>query len=176
MVNQKRNFIIIGVVTLLFIVGEVVLFKVFQAKTAYIDNNALYKDFKGKADLEKDYNKEKGKEQAYLDSLYLELTVEQKKLTSSATHDMKEERAFLDKKRSFEELTNNFESRNKELQGKYLDQIWTQINQYVKEYGKDNHYDFILGATGNGTIMFANDKNDITKEVLTYINKRYDGK
>lgn len=50
--------------------------------------------------------------------------------------------------------------------------VWDEINKRVEEFGKKSGYKFILGGTGNGTIMFASQKEDITNEVIDYINKK----
>ena len=173
----RKNFVsflalLIGVTAL----STSIVVKFSAPKLGYVDNNALYKSFKGKADLEKEYMKEKSREQSYMDSIYITLVSEENSLKTASASDVSKQRMLLDKKRAFEDLSKKFDERNKELQDRYLEQIWSQINQYVKEYGKENNYDFIFGATGNGTIMHANEKNDITKEVLKYINSRYEGK
>jgi outer membrane protein len=49
--------------------------------------------------------------------------------------------------------------------------IWEKINQKVNEYGKEQGYDYIFGAKGDGSIMYASDEKDITKEVIAYINR-----
>jgi outer membrane protein len=49
--------------------------------------------------------------------------------------------------------------------------IWDQINAKINAYGKEQGYDYIFGAKGDGSIMYASDKKDITKEVIAYINQ-----
>ena len=49
--------------------------------------------------------------------------------------------------------------------------VWEQINRAVAEFGKEKGYDYIFGAKGDGSIMYASDEKDITKEVIAYINK-----
>jgi outer membrane protein len=58
----------------------------------------------------------------------------------------------------------------------YSDEIWKQINHYIKEYGKDKHYDFIYGATGTGSLMYADSTLDLTVPLVKYINEKYAGK
>ena len=53
--------------------------------------------------------------------------------------------------------------------------VINDINAFVKEYGKENGYKIILGARGNGNIMYADSSKNITKEVLIYLNKKYQG-
>ena len=61
-----------------------------------------------------------------------------------------------------------------ELSSRYTADIWKRINHYVSDYGKTEGYDFIFGATGDGGLMYANDVNDITDEVILYLNKKYE--
>jgi outer membrane protein len=164
------------VVFLIASVAELVFFFVYYPKIVFVDNNQLYKEFKGKSELEKKFIKEKESEQAYLDSLFLEVKSLDTKVKASTAKDPKLEQTFRDKKSAFDQLASEFNNRDKQLESKYLDQIWTQINQYVKEYGKEKGYRLILGAQGNGSLMYASDKADITKEAIEYCNKKYDGK
>lgn len=68
-----------------------------------------------------------------------------------------------------------FENSNNELSKKYEEQIWNHINSYSKEYGKKMKYEYIIGAQGSGIIMYADEKNDITKDFIKFINNRYNG-
>ena len=60
-----------------------------------------------------------------------------------------------------------------ELTARYTSDIWKHINEGIAEFGKAEGYDFIFGASGNGGIMYADEANDITDRVVTYINLRY---
>ena len=52
--------------------------------------------------------------------------------------------------------------------------VLAEINAYIKQYGKDKGYTFILGATDSGNIVYAADGTDITDEVLKGLNSQYD--
>ena len=58
----------------------------------------------------------------------------------------------------------------------YTDQIWEQLNQYIKDFGTQHKYKFIFGSRGDGNLMYAEEQDNITSEVLTYVNERYQGK
>lgn len=68
-----------------------------------------------------------------------------------------------------------FDGQNRELTQKYDEQVWLRINQYVKEFGEKKHYDYLLGANGSGSLMYSSEKNDVTKELLDYMNTSYKG-
>lgn len=64
-----------------------------------------------------------------------------------------------------ETLTAQYQEKSK----KFDEIIWGEINRILSEYGKKNGIDFVLGAKGDGNIMFASDRCDITEDVLNYM-------
>ncbi len=52
--------------------------------------------------------------------------------------------------------------------------VLAEINAYLKQYGKDHGYTFILGATESGNIVYAAEGTDITADVLAGLNAQYD--
>lgn len=56
------------------------------------------------------------------------------------------------------------------------EELYDLIFQYLKKYNKDNKYEFVLGYTKGGGILFTNADNDVTKKVLAGLNKEYQEK
>src|SRR5690606_17687182 len=54
--------------------------------------------------------------------------------------------------------------------------VVNDINDYVKEYGENNGYKLIFGASGSGNIMYASEGADLTDDILKGLNKEFDGK
>jgi len=54
--------------------------------------------------------------------------------------------------------------------------VINDINDFVKDYGKNHGYPIIFGAGGNGNIMYAEEASDLTGEVLEGLNAQYEGK
>jgi len=50
--------------------------------------------------------------------------------------------------------------------------IINDINDYVTEFGKRNDYKIILGAKGDGNVMYAEEVSDLTEIVLAELNAR----
>ncbi|MFK7972141.1 MAG: OmpH family outer membrane protein [Bacteroidia bacterium] len=57
----------------------------------------------------------------------------------------------------------------------YNDKIWSQLNQYLKDYCAEAECAYVLGANGSGMIMAADEGFDRTDEILEFVNKRYSG-
>ena len=53
--------------------------------------------------------------------------------------------------------------------------VLEEINVYLKQYGKEKGYAFILGATDSGNIVYAAPGTDISEDVLKGLNAQYDG-
>lgn len=82
---------------------------------------------------------------------------------------------------NFQTAIGKFRSRQQALQNayqarsdQYTNQLWQQINSYVADYGRSRGVRFVLGATGNGMLMYADDETDVTEELTNYINARYE--
>ncbi|WP_157807301.1 OmpH family outer membrane protein [Hymenobacter chitinivorans] len=52
--------------------------------------------------------------------------------------------------------------------------VMEEVNAYIKQYGKEKGYRFILGATNQGNIVYAAEGTDLTDEILEGLNKQYD--
>jgi outer membrane protein len=51
--------------------------------------------------------------------------------------------------------------------------IWNQLNAEVKEFGKQEDYELIMGAKGDGGIMYGAEPKDITEDLLSYLNEKF---
>jgi outer membrane protein len=68
-----------------------------------------------------------------------------------------------------------FEDDNQALKREFDQEIYKQLNQYMKEFGEKNGYRFILGAEGSGVLMYANEGYNVSEQVIKHINERYQG-
>lgn len=142
-------------------------------KVAYVELEKLYNDFSMKKELEAKLNNVKQTRQSILDSLKIQLNALSRSIKSE-----KEKEAIRDfeiRKQEFLIKQQNFEQDNEATTQAYSSQIWKQINQYVKDYGKQNNYTLLMGADGSGNVMYADEANNITTEVSEYINAKYSG-
>lgn len=68
---------------------------------------------------------------------------------------------------------NNFKVKFDELSTTYTAEVNTRLNKYIEEYGKENGYNFILGSSGQGNVMYVGESDNITKDMIKYVNKKY---
>lgn len=76
---------------------------------------------------------------------------------------------------TYESKLKNYTIVQQQLSERYTAEIWKRINEGMSEYGRQNEFDYILGASGNGSLMYAPESSDITDDVIKYLNTRFDG-
>lgn len=77
--------------------------------------------------------------------------------------------------KTFIEKRENFEMFNRTFAQEEADKIWKRLNGYVTEFGNDNNYDIIIGSETKRDVHFAKESIDVTPELITYINNKYEG-
>ena len=65
------------------------------------------------------------------------------------------------------------EQKAQEEDEKMTKAVINQINSSIEEYGKSKGYDYVLGTTNEGNILYGVKSNDITESVLQYVNDKY---
>jgi len=58
-------------------------------------------------------------------------------------------------------------------ESKLLNDVYEQVQAYMKDYAKENGIDVILSYTRGGALWYATDAIDVTKSVKEGLNKKY---
>ena len=130
-----------------------------EEKKGYVLNQRVFDEFKGKKELEQRLIALQNTHKARLDSITLLI---------------QRQPANKELIARYNEQLKSFDLEQQDLSQRYTADIWKRINQYISEYGKKNGYSFIFGATGEGNLMYADDINNITDDVIADINKQYE--
>lgn len=154
-----RNIISALTILLLIALGVYVfLSNQHTVKCVYVLNQKVFEGFKGKQELEQKLIQLRTKNKQTLDSL--------SKLIESDKSNVRIE--------AYRQVAENIQFSEQRLQEQYTSDIWKRINSSVVDYGKENDYDFIFGATGDGSLMFARDAKNVTDQVIEFINREYE--
>lgn len=143
---------------------------------AYARMDELYNSFEMKVLLEKKLKETEQARKFITDSLLLDLQAMEAQLNNLPKLDSSNLRFYTFRQQQYLQYKQEFDEDNMALAQQYTDQIWAQINQYTKDYGKENGYTFILGVAGDGVLMYADDSKDITTALKIYINEKYHGR
>lgn len=164
---MKKLLVITGIVLLAAAVTAFTLTGSKQAKAGYINNSELYHAFEFKKELEGQLKNVQSMRKSKLDSLGLLIQASQGKASQEQVIAL--QREYMMKR-------DEFESDNQRLAEQYDEQVWKQLNEYIQTYGKEKGYAFIYGASGNGSLMYADPGFDLTKELIEYSNIKFQGK
>lgn len=146
-----------------------------QPKVAYVDNVVLFNDFQFKKERQAEYEKQKGYFQSQLDTLRMvHLSLEEALEQNPGNTELQQRRAHSFE--NYQATDQYFAQKLDSIDGVFNEEVWAKINTYVNEYGKENKYDILIGASGTGTLMYGSDAYNVTEDVLTYINEKYEGK
>ena len=171
--KNKIHIIYIGVILVLGAFSIGLLTKNTSSKVSYINISEVFEKFGLKKELSIQFEKGSLGRDDILNEMYLGLETMLKDIEKNPSEDA----ILLYKKREavYMEKREQFDSQKVAQLKEYDAQILRQLNQYVKDYGKEEGVDVILGATGQGNIMYCDEEMNITEEVIAYINERYHG-
>lgn len=168
---MKKNVLLIGAILLSVGSMSFAIFKNNDSdRIAYFDYNKAYNDCKMKETLEADLEKLVSSRKSELDSLQMELSFLSNTI-KSGKGDNELLESFENQKQRYLMLSGRYEEENQRLKQEYFSQIRTHINKKAKEYGEANGYDYLFAATGDGSLMYAEQSKDVTKEFMNYLDK-----
>jgi|ERR1700739_88775 len=147
-----------------------------EPKTGYVIILDMYNQFSMKKELQKKYETSHNMRKKVIDSLAMNVRMLGQQLQAEKKKDTSEIRLFNEKRMEYFEKKQSLGQDDSVQMKQYDESILNQINQYVKDYAKENHYKYIFGNGGNGELMAADESENITAAVTQYINERYEGK
>ena len=173
---MKWTIVVLCLIIICFGGMEFYLHYGLKEKTAYVITTELHEKFQLTGELDKKMKKIEQTRKNILDSLMNILQMQQKSIELNNGKDEKLNQEFEISKDDYLQKKKQFDAESEGLSRQYFDQTWTQLNEYIQEYGRKKEYKYIFGATGQGALMYANDKDNVTKEIIEYVNQCYNDK
>ena len=152
--------------------------EVKEVKTAYVDTSKLLEEYTEAKDIQAKY-KNKSTEMGR------ELELEIKRFKADAENFQRNAQAngqawaqqngaALQKRE--QQLQYAQQSMVQQLQqemGVEMDTLVSSVKKFIKNYGKEKGYSYIYGTGENATVLYAEDKYDITNDIVKQLNDRY---
>lgn len=176
---MKKTIVILALTATIFSCQKATETKEF--KTAYVDTMELLKNYDEAKDIETKY-KEKAKTMGT--DLQAEIAKFQQEAQNFQANAQKNGQAWAQKKgaelqQKEQQLTYAQQAIQRQLEeesGKEMDSLKSNLKKFIKDYGKKNGYTYIYGTGEVATVLYAEDKLDITKEMIKLINENYKSK
>ena len=79
------------------------------------------------------------------------------------------------KRKQFGDYQQGIRQKSVQEDGAMTNQVLSEVNAFIGEYGRKKGYTIILGATQMGNLVYASDRLDITDELQDALEKNYNG-
>ena len=152
--------------------------EVASTKTAYVDTSKLMIEYTEAKDIEAKYkvkSEEMGRElEAEIAKFKAEAAGFQKNAQMNGQAWAQQKGAELQKRE--QQLQYAQQSIAQQLQqesGVEIDSVVSGVKKFIKTYGKEKGYAYIYGTGDAASVLYAEDKYDITKEIIKLLNDKY---
>lgn len=152
-----------------------------EFKTAYVDTAELMKEYTETKDLEAKYKAqaaEKGRQlEAEINRFKQDAANFQRNAQANGQEWAQKNGAELQHRE--QQLGRAQQALQMQLQqesGKEMDSLVKGVKKFIKDYGKEKGYAYIYGTGDAASILYAEDKYDITKEMIKLLNEKYSSK
>ena len=152
--------------------------EVKEIKTAFVDTSVLMKEYTESKDLEAKYkakSEEKGRElEAEINRFKQDAANFQNQAQANGQAWAQQKGAELQKRE--QQLGQAQQSLSQQLQQESsveMDSLVKGVKTFIKSYGKEKGYAYIYGTGDAASILYAEDKYDITKEIVKALNDKY---
>jgi outer membrane protein len=153
----------------LLLISALALFLLFyffksNKEIVYVDSVKLFDGFVMTKEMKRVGEKEFNSRKLVLDNLYSNL----QSPTISASEKKNLMQQFIQGKEELEQF-------NQAFAAEQTDKIWSRIKSYTSEFSKDKNYQLVIGSDNKQAVLFADEKIDVTNDLLIYLNKKYEG-
>ena len=150
-----------------------------EQKIAFVDNAKVVNEYQKKKDFEEKFKAKIETFNKKADSLQQAIQVEAQLFQSRASkmkqNKAEEEYNALVQKKQMQDYQLGNEEKLLQAEGqKEIDTLVKQVKTFIKDYGKQNGYTFILGANEAGSVLYGSDAKDITDKIIAELNKEED--
>lgn len=174
---MKNKQLIINILFAIGITFSVVINYTGKNKIVYIDTVRVMKEAKAVKTAGEQYGVKLKEWNAKVDTLSMDLqamiAAYEKNLSKLSEEERKKTLLKIEKKREeFKEYRSVMNNKARDESEKLSTDLFVQMNELVKEYGEKHNYRIIMGATGQGNMLFSRKHLDITDEFLQYMNSK----
>jgi outer membrane protein len=173
---MKKSLVIIAIAFSIISCNKTT--EVASTKTAYVDTSKLMMESTEAKDIEAKYkakSEEMGKElEVEIAKFKAEAGSFQKNAQMNGQAWAQQKGAELQKRE--QQLQYAQQSIAQQLQqesGVEIDSVVSNVKKFIKSYGKEKGYAYIYGTGDAASILYAEDKYDITKEIIKLLNDKY---
>ncbi|WP_349352293.1 MULTISPECIES: OmpH family outer membrane protein [unclassified Flagellimonas] len=150
-----------------------------QNKIGYVDSVKIMDDYQEKIDVEARFKTKADamgrKRDSISQAFQMELQQFQSKAQSMSQQSAQEEYSQLQQRG--QQIGQRLQQEEQQLQQNsqtQMDSLVKKVKKEIRAYGKANGYTYILGGGEGGSVIYGDDANDVTNEILKILNDKYE--
>jgi outer membrane protein len=151
-----------------------------KERIVYVDSLKLLSQYKGTLAAKAEYERKVAVWQSNIDTLTAELSntilrFGKDKGKLSAREKTLTEELIASKQQQLDNYKSAISQNASKEDQEVTTKVYKEINDFLKEYGERHGYDYILGATNMGNVVYAQKAANITDEVIKELNAQFQG-
>lgn len=152
--------------------------EVKEVKTAYVDTSKLFEEYTEAKDIKakfKSKSEEMGREldqeaaRFKQDAAYFQKNAQ----ANGQEWAQKNGAALQERQQRLQYAEQELSQKLQQEMGVESDSMISSVRKFIKNYGKEKGYSYVYGTNESGSILYAEDKFDITKEIVKLLNDKY---
>ena len=176
--NQPKAILYITLVAAVAAIVLSIISFIYKENIVYVDSMKLFANYKGSLKAKTEYEKKLAQWKANVDTLTAEFNnaaakYEKEKAGMPARERKLSEELLVSKQQQFENYRGAVQENAAKEDKAVTAQVTKEINDFLNRYGESHGYDYILGATNVGNVVYAKKGKNITDEVLKELNAEY---
>ncbi|HZJ19064.1 MAG TPA: OmpH family outer membrane protein [Pricia sp.] len=149
-----------------------------QVKIGYVDNVKLMNEYQEKIDVEADFKVKADALKKKRDSISQAFQLEAQAFQAEAEKmsQKKAQEQYGQMQQRGQMIGQQLQQEDQQLQAvgqTEMDSIVSKVKKEVQAYGKANGYTYILGGGDGGSVLYGEETNDLTDEVVKLLNDKY---
>ena len=150
-----------------------------EKKIGFVDNGIIINEYQEKKDIETKFQAKEDvfKKKADSISQAFQLEVQNTQLSARKSSQQKAQELMQGLQQKQQMLQQQMQIEQQQLTQEFqteIDTLISKVKTFVKDYGKNNGYTYILGTSDNAaTVLYGTDENDLTQVVLDALNAEY---
>lgn len=174
--TMKKSIVITAIAVSLFACNKPA--EVKEVKTAYVDTAKLFEEYTEAKDIQAKFKSKS-------DEMSRELQQEMSRFKQDADYFQKNAQAngqewaqkngaaLQQRQEKLQMAEQGLARQLQQEMGVESDSMISNVKKFIKTYGKEKGYTYIYGTNESGSILYAEDKFDITKEITKLLNDKY---
>lgn len=149
-----------------------------QSKIGYVDNVKLMDEYQEKIDVEADFKVKADALNKKRDSISQAFQAEAQAFQAEAEKmsQKKAQEQYGQMQQRGQLIGQQLQQEDQQLQAVgqvEMDSIVSKVKREIEAYGKVNGYTYILGGGDGGSVLYGEENNDLTDELVKILNEKY---